>query len=103
MVESTGALRGVTMRRVWVALLSAGMMVSAGGLGLVAQRATTGQHLCRADKRAEHKTNKAVEKAAKNNAKAARQQVSAEKRQDSANRAGEQIPDQMAAVQAPPM
>jgi hypothetical protein len=91
------------MRRVWAAVLSAGMMVSAGGLGMAAQRATTGDHICRADRRAEHKTHKAVEKAAKNNAKAARQQLSAEKRQDSASRAGERIPDQMAAVQAPPM
>jgi len=91
------------MRRVWVAVLGAGMMVSTGALGLAAQRATTGEHMCRADRRAERKTHKAVEKAAKNNAKAARQQVSAEKRQDSASRAGERIPSQVAAVQAPPM
>jgi hypothetical protein len=94
---------GGTMRRVWVGVLSTGMIMSTCGLGLAAQRATTGDHLCRADRRAEHKTHKAVEKAAKNNAKAARQQVSAEKRQDSARRAGERIPDQMAAIQAPPM
>jgi K+-transporting ATPase c subunit len=91
------------MRRVWVAVMSAGMMVSGGALGHAAQRATAGQPMCRADKRAEHKTHKAEEKAAKNNAKAAREQVSAEKRQDSASRAGERIPSQMAAVQAPPM
>jgi K+-transporting ATPase c subunit len=90
------------MRRVWVAVLSAGMMVSAGALGL-AQQATTGQTMCRADKRAARKTHKAEEKAARNNAKAAQQQVSAEKRLDSASRAGERIPGQMAAVQAPPM
>jgi hypothetical protein len=91
------------MRRVWVAMLSAGMMVSTGALGYAAQRATTEQHMCRADRRAEKKTHKAVEKAAKNNAKAATQQVSAEKRKDSASRAGESLPSQMAAVQAPPM
>ena len=91
------------MRRVWVGVLSAGMMASTGALGFAAQRATTGQHMCRADRRAEKKTHKAVEKAAKNNARAATQQVSAEKRQDSASRAGESIPSQMAAVQAPPM
>jgi hypothetical protein len=91
------------MRRVWVAVLSAGVMLSTGALGYAAQRATNGQHLCRADRRAEHKTHKAVEKAAKNNAKAAREQVSAEKRQDPASRAGERIPSQIAAVQAPPM
>jgi hypothetical protein len=91
------------MRRVWIAVLSAGMMVSAGALGYAAQGAAAGQPMCRADKRAVKKTHKAVEKAAKNNAKAARQQVSAEKRQDEASRAGEKIPSQIAAVQAPPM
>ncbi|HSY35813.1 MAG TPA: hypothetical protein VK814_08695 [Acidobacteriaceae bacterium] len=91
------------MRRVWLAVLSAGMAVSVGALGHAAQRTTGGQPMCRANKRAEHKTHKAEEKAAKNNAKAARQQVSAEKRQDLSSRAGERIPDQMAAVQAPPM
>jgi hypothetical protein len=91
------------MRRIWVGVLSAGMMVMSGAPGCVAQQATGEQHMCRADRRAEHKTHKAMEKAAKNNAKAATQQVSAEKREDSARRAGESIPDQMAAVQAPPM
>jgi hypothetical protein len=91
------------MRELWVAVLGAGLVMS-GGAAMQAQAAPNGtQRMCRADRKAEKKTHKAEEKAAKNNAKAAREKVRAEERQDKASRAGEKIPGQMAAVQAPPM
>jgi hypothetical protein len=92
---------GGTMRGVWVAVLSAGLVVSAGGLVRAQVAAKTS--LSKADRKAQDKTQKAEKKAAKNNAKAARDQVKAEERQDKASTAGEKMPGRMAAVQAPPM
>ncbi len=86
-----------------MAVLSVGLVVSAG-VGLQAQAGMkTTSRLCRADRRAEKKTHKAEEKAARNNAKAARDKVRAEERQDRASTAGERLPEHVAAVQAPPM
>jgi hypothetical protein len=87
------------MRGVWVAVLSVGLMVPAGAL----VRAQTTHSMSRANRKAQEKTQKAERKAARNNAKAARDQVRAEERLDKASAAGERIPGQMAAVQAPPM
>ena len=64
------------MRRLWVAVLGVALMVS-GGVGLRAETAKSTHTMCRADKKAQKKTQKAEAKAARNNAKAAQEQIRA--------------------------
>jgi hypothetical protein len=78
-------------------------MVPAGALVRAQTTANASQSSSRANRKAQEKTQKAEKKAARNNARAARDQIRAEERLDKANTAGERIPGQMAAVQAPPM
>ncbi len=65
------------MRTLWVAVLGAGLVMS-GGAGGQTPPAKTTQKMCRADLKAQKKTQKAEAKCARNNAKAAREQVRAE-------------------------
>jgi len=86
------------MRTLWVAVLGVGLAVSSG----VAVRAETASgntthKMCRADKKAQKKTQKAEAKAARENAKAAREQVKAQE-----PRGGSQKMQSLAVVLTPP-
>jgi Flp pilus assembly protein TadB len=69
------------MRGLWVAVLGAGLMVL-GGAWAQAQTASanTTQRMCKADVKAQRKTQKAEAKAARNNAKSAEQEIRAQER-----------------------
>jgi hypothetical protein len=72
------------MRGLWIAVLGAGLVVSGGAVAQVqAANANTAQRMCKADVKAQKKTQKAEAKAARNNAKAAQQEIRAEERHDS--------------------
>jgi Flp pilus assembly protein TadB len=88
------------MRGLWVAVLGAGLMVSGGAVAQTAN-ANTAQRMCKADVKAQRKTQKAEAKAAKNNAKAAEDQIRAQARQ---GRAGNGAPREqaLAVVLTPP-
>ena len=73
------------MRGLWVAVLGAGLVMSGGAVAQVqTASANSAQKMCRADVKAQRKTQKAEAKAAKNNAKAAQEQIKAEARHDTA-------------------
>jgi uncharacterized protein HemX len=91
------------MRGIWVAVLSAGLVVSAGAVAHGQMTANTTQPMSKANRKAQKKTQKAEEKAAKHNVKAAKEQAKAEERQDKESSAGEKVPGRLGAVQAPPM
>ncbi len=66
------------MRGLWVAVLGAGLMVSAGAVVRAETASTNTAHkMSKADRKAQKKTQKAEAKAARNNAKAAEEQVKA--------------------------
>ena len=68
------------MRGLWIAIVGAGMMVPVGAIAQ-AQAAnvstSAAPRMCRADRKAQKKTQKAEAKAARNNAKAAQEQIRA--------------------------
>ncbi len=76
--DNFGALKGDSMRGLWIAIVCAGIMVP---VGAVAQEVNPVHTMCKADLKAQRKTQKAERKAARNNAKAAQEQVRAEERQ----------------------
>jgi len=84
------------MRRLWVAVLGVALMVS-GGVGLRAETAKSTHTMCRADKKAQKKTQKAEAKAARNNARAAEEKVKAKDR-----KGGAQKMQSLAVVLTPP-
>ena len=83
------------MRGLWVAVLGAGLLVS-GGL-VRAETANTTHRMCRADKKAQKKTQKAEAKAARNNARAAEEKVKAKD-----HKGGGQKMQSLAVVLTPP-
>jgi len=83
------------MRRLWVAVLCAGLLVSSG-VGLRAETNST-HTMCRADKKAQRKTQKAEAKAARENAKAAEEKVKAKE-----HKGGAQKMQSLAVVLTPP-
>ena len=86
------------MRTLWVAVLGAGLVVS-GGVAVRAETASanTTHTMCRADKKAQKKTQYAEARAARENAKAAREQVKAH-----APKGGAQKMQSLAVVLTPP-
>jgi len=84
------------MRRLWVAVLGVGLMVT-GGVGLRAETAKSSHTMCRADKRAQRRTQKAEARAARNNARAAEEKVKARER-----KGGGQKMQSLAVVLTPP-
>ena len=84
------------MRGLWVAVLGAGLMVSGGAVAQAA-KANPVHTMCKADLKAQRKTQKAEQKAARNNERAAREQVRASERQ---KKSGEM--KALAAVLTPP-
>ena len=84
------------MRRLWVAVLGVALMVS-GGVGLRAETAKSTHTMCRADKKAQKKTQKAEAKAARNNARAAEEKVKAKD-----HKGGGQKMQSLAVVLTPP-
>jgi len=83
------------MRGLWVAVLGAGLLVS-GGL-VRAETANTTHRMCRADKKAQKKTQKAEAKCARNNARAAEEKVKAKD-----HKGGGQKMQSLAVVLTPP-
>ena len=84
------------MRRLWVAALGMGLLVS-GGVVVRAETANSTHTMCRADKKAQKKTQKAEAKAARENAKAAEEKVKAHDR-----KSGGQKMQSLAVVLTPP-
>ncbi len=86
--NNVDALKGDSMRGLWIAIVCAGMIVPVGVTAVAQEQAATKtQTLCKADLKAQRKTQKAEAKAARNNAKAAREQIRAEERQGRAGNA----------------
>ncbi len=103
------------MRGLWIAMLGVGMMVPVGVSAQAqqvnktqaqqvnktqAQQANKTQTMCKADRKAQKKTLKAEEKAARNNEKTAQAQVRAEERQ---KKPGGQTKALAVALTPPPM